>query len=142
MRLIAPFTATKRTVESPTGPVLVRPFQIVIPVRLAVGKMLSPEFLAILDTGNNLNFSISEKHVREWIGVELKTRGKATVGGEAVQLKEAHLCLKGKMFPLREGIAVHDVRLPLLGLRALVQNTLNLSINSKKKTATISSGWF
>ncbi len=136
MKISVPFSEAKSTVDSPGGSVLVRAYQIVIPIRVSFGQTLSQEFPAILDTGHNLNLSVSAEHLK-WIG-NPQTIGKATVNKKSVELKEGNIVIGGKTLNCPEGIAVHDVRLPTLGLRALVRNGLKLVIDGKRKTATIS----
>ncbi len=62
-----PFSEERSSVSTPDGIVDVKPYQIVVMVSLAArGLMELPEgsrrFPAILDTGNNHNFSIRTEH--------------------------------------------------------------------------------
>src|SRR5687768_7076153 len=111
----------KRMEESPTGLILVRPYQIILRVSLELDGVLSPDFPVILDTGHNLNFSISEEHLRDWAVMQPRTIGAAKVNNLDVSLRRANVVLHGKkhtLFTLDEGIAVHErgPRIPILGL--------------------------
>ena len=107
-------------VETPTGPVLVRPYQIVVQVRIGMSDL----FPAILDTGHNHNFSISEKHLKDWVGQTFPEIGALKLGSQRVPLQKADLFLGEKELTIPQGIAVFpdSPRLPLLGLRALAQS--------------------
>src|SRR5207244_5048738 len=52
-----------------------KPYQIIVWVSLTARDLLelpphAPRFPAILDTGHNHNFSIRERHLRQWAKVE------------------------------------------------------------------------
>jgi hypothetical protein len=101
-----------------------------------------PRFPAILDTGNNHNFAIREEQLRSWARIpSLEPRQYITVQGRPVPLINARLWLfpnepgsvaLSSRSPIRlamaEGIAVfpedlpNSARLPILGLRAIVNN--------------------
>lgn len=135
------------TVETPTGPVLVRPNQIVVSVRLVVGDNLSPVFPAVLDTGHSHNFSITGDQLRDWGHMSLQSHRLIRVNGIPVPVSEADLEIAGVRLQLPEGIAVFPKghpgvpRLPLIGLRALVRNGLRVVIDGRGKQATISRPW-
>jgi hypothetical protein len=98
-----------------------------------------PRFPALVDTGSNVGFSIQERHLREWAGIDpglLEVRGEITIEGKVVTRREAAVWLypnipgrqevaRGRppfRLDLRKGIAVHTPdalppgpRLPLLG---------------------------
>lgn len=74
----------KTTAPSPTGPVLVRAFQLIVSVRLCVGGQISGIFPAVLDTGHSHNFSISEILLRSWTGFSLPSVRTTRVNGVPV----------------------------------------------------------
>lgn len=141
MKLPIPEEST--TAKSPTGPVLVRPYQVVVPIRLWVGSHLSARLPAILDTGHSHNFSIRRKHFLDWVKAGLKQTGFIRVNSQLVPLAQADLDLEGKRIYCPEGIAVYPdnhpnaPRLPLLGLRAIVRNGLTITIDGASKEVTI-----
>jgi hypothetical protein len=124
----------KTTAASPTCPVLVRPYQIVIPVALSIGGHLTQRFPAILDPGHSHNFSLSETHVSDWVRKPLRQVGWIKVNNVRVPLVQADVDLDGTMARCTEGISVFPdthpscPRLPLLGLRALVRNHIRIRI--------------
>jgi hypothetical protein len=155
-----PFYEQATEVESPSGPILIRSYQIVAWVGLSVGGTLSPPFPAVLDTGHSYNFSITAEHLELWVGQhidEIKTIGHARVNKQLVELKGAAVAvypntpgrrdvLRGKppcLLMLPEGIAVHPAtdpfvpRLPLLGVRALVKNRLRIVIDGDRKEVSL-----
>ena len=163
-----PLSERRSEVWAPDGLVTVKPYQIIVTVSLGARELVEPDpglprFPAILDTGNNHNFAISEPHLRTWARITLAgPRSHIRVQGRRVPLINAGLWL----FPnepgqvaasgrpptrsaLPEGIAVYPedlsspARLPILGLRALVTNRLRLIINGKRRTVTLKTpGWF
>jgi hypothetical protein len=145
MKISIPEQST--TVESPTGPVLVRPYQIVVSVRLFAQNVLSPAFPAVLDTGHSHNFSISNAHLREWAQMTLKTSRVIRVNGLPVPVSDADLEIDGIRLRLPEGISVFPkdhpgvTRLPLIGLRALVRNGLRVIVDGSSRQVSISRRW-
>ena len=137
MKISIPEQST--TVETPTGPVLVRPYQIIVRVRLSAENILSPAFPAVLDTGHSHNFSISETQLREWAQMRLKPRRLIRVNGIPVPVSDANLEIDRIWLRLVEGIAVFPdghpgvTRLPLIGLRALVRNGLRVAIDGYRR---------
>lgn len=138
-----PFFEEATYVESPSGSILVRPYQIVLWISLSVASRISSSFPAILDTGHTHNFSIREQQLAEWapaMMTNLRTIGLARVNKQPVVLKEAGIVIHqnvpgtrerlaaNHVLDLPQGIAVHGrtdpfgPRLPLLGMRALVRN--------------------
>ena len=131
------------TVATPTGPVLLRPFQIAVSVALTAGGRRSPVFPAILDTGHSHNFSIRHEQLRDWAGLPLKQIGFIRVNQQVVPLAECDLLLDGVVLKCVEGIAVYPdnhpaaPRLPLLGLRILVRNGVRVTIHGKQVELTV-----
>jgi hypothetical protein len=155
-----PFYEAATEVETPSGPVLIRSYQIVAWVSLSVRGALSRPFPAILDTGHSHNFSIKEEHLEAWTGLhahEIQTIGHARVNKQLVELKDAAVTVypnfPGKqdvsqekppyLLMLPEGVAVHRTRdpfaprLPLLGVRALVKNRLRMTIDGGRKHVSL-----
>ncbi len=64
-----PFYEEATEVDTPSGPVLIRSYQIVAWVGLSIRGTLSPPFPAVLDTGHSHNFSIKEEHFELWAGL-------------------------------------------------------------------------
>jgi hypothetical protein len=55
-----------------------------------------PRFPALLDTGNNFGFSVRDRHLREWAGIDpglLEALGEITVDGKVVACREATVWL-------------------------------------------------
>ena len=131
------------TVATPTGPVLLRPFQIAVSVALTAGGRRSPVFPAILDTGHSHNFSIRHEQLRDWAGLPLKQIGFIRVNQQVVPLAECDLLLDGVVLKCVEGITVYPdnhpaaPRLPLLGLRILVRNGVRVTIHGKQVELTV-----
>ena len=120
---------------------------------------LFPPFPALLDTGHNYTFSIQQRHLIEWTGFSLERLplvGTVREQGRQVRLHGADLWiyvnLPGKTSLLADhpphkieaphGIAVYPFgiefpRLPILGLRAIVDNKLVLHINGERREATL-----
>lgn len=111
----------KTTAPSPTGPILVRAFQLIVSVRICVGSQVSRSFPAVLDTGHSHNFSISETLLRDWAGLSLPSVRMTRVNGIPVPVAAADLDVEGHHLILPDGIAVFPkghpgiTRLPLLG---------------------------
>ena len=127
-------------VSSPTGPVLVRPFQVVVPVALIADGRCSVSFPAILDTGNSHNFCLSDVQLRDWVGLPLKITGTAKINGVLVPLARADLSVEGRVWHCPDGVVVYpdghpaSPRLPLLGLRTLVRNNVRVLIENGEVT--------
>jgi hypothetical protein len=155
-----PFYEEVTEVDTPSGPILIRSYQIVAWVGLSIRGVLSRPFPAVLDTGHSHNFSIKEEHLELWAGLpahEIQTIGHARVNKQLVELKDAAVAfypntpgerdvLRGKsphLLILPEGIAVHRTsdpfapRLPLLGVRALVKNHLQIMIDGDRKEVSL-----
>lgn len=138
------------------GTVQVRRHQIIVWVRIE-GWV----FPAALDTGHSHNFSIPERHLKGWAGIDALTRiGSVEVNRVLLPQYEADIWIhhnhrgtrepKGEASLLRmdEGITVVPEgtpgapRLPLLGLRAITQNGLTLIIDGGRREVTLkTAGW-
>ena len=69
---------------SGVGPVDILPYQIAFMVNLLIGGKATKVFPAVLDTGFNRNFGISEKNLRNWLGIDpvnMALRGRYSHGG-------------------------------------------------------------
>jgi hypothetical protein len=147
-----PETAVR--VATPDGTAQIMPYQIVVIVSIAAKTVIelspdAPRFPAVVDTGNNHNFAIREEQFDRWTGLRLPKRGLINVGGTTIPLHAANVWIypdSGEPFRLRmeEGIAIfppdvaNPARLPILGLRGLVKNGLNIVIEGKTKEVAIS----
>lgn len=156
-----PFAEEESRVPTPDGIAIVRPYQIIVWVSLAAHDVLKPPpgmppFPAILDTGNNHNFAIRREQLERWTRLTLSRRGQVAFNGHVVPLMAAHLWIHPNApgisapserepfrLPLEEGIAVYPsnvpnpARLPILGLRAIVQNNLMLTIKGRSRHVSL-----
>jgi hypothetical protein len=120
-----------------------------------------PRFPALLDTGNNVDFSIQDRHLRDWAGIDprlLESLGEIAINRQVVTLRRATVWLYANKpgrqdmaddrpsFRLKmgRGIAVHaqdaidpGPRLPLLGLPALLNNDLDWWLDPERRHITI-----
>jgi hypothetical protein len=161
--------ATEHVTEVVRGEsVRVRPFQIVVRVSITPLTLLGwddriPHFPAILDTGNNHNFSIRRDHLVRGAGLQsdvLRVLGAMRERDHRLPLDAATIWLhrniprersvrsESEPYPLevREGITIYpdDIgpRLPVLGLRALTLNRLYLSIDAEHRDVFLRTvGW-
>jgi hypothetical protein len=153
-----PISNTPTTACVGTEPVTIKRFQI--GVWVSINNVLRP-FLAVLDTGHSHNFSITESQLLTYAGLtpgDLKFIGTTKLKGERLRQYEADVRIHGNRrgtvelgegsFPLitEEGISLApegSSRLPLLGLRALVNSNLTLVIGGKDRGVTLKTGkWF
>jgi hypothetical protein len=75
--------------------------QIVVWVSVHLSEVLVPEeniprFPALLDTGNNFGFSVQDRHLREWAGIDpglLKLLGDFEINEQVVTRREATVWL-------------------------------------------------
>jgi hypothetical protein len=75
--------------------------QILVWVSVHLSGVLVPEeniprFPALLDTGNNFGFSVQDRHLREWAGIDpglLEVRGDIAIDGKVVTRREATVWL-------------------------------------------------
>lgn len=144
-------------------PVRLRAYQIIVWVGLSptgVPSPLSrpPAFPAILDTGHSHNFSIRRQHLADWSGIgsaAMPMVGSVRERGRYLPLYAAHLFLnpnvpgltdraeEGQPFriTLPRGITVYPEgdypRLPLIGLRTLLQGRLRLRIDADRRSVSL-----
>jgi hypothetical protein len=163
-----PFSETRSEVWTPDRLATVKPYQIIVTVSLSVRELINPDpelprFPAILDTGNNHNFAIREEQLRSWARITpSESRHYITIQGRRLPLINAGLWLfcnepgsnavSGRSpicLVMAEGIAVfpkdlpNPARLPILGLRALVDNNLMFILDGKRREVTLKTpGWF
>jgi hypothetical protein len=122
-----------------------------------------PRIPALLDTGNNVGFSMQDRQLREWAGIDpglLGVLGTIGINGQVVTRRRATVWLYpntpgrqevdsgGLAFRLRidKGIAVYardavppGPRLPLLGLPAFLNNDLDLWLDPERRHITVQS---
>lgn len=143
-------------------PVRLRPYQILIYVSVSPGPEWDPRtpiFPALIDTGNNLNFSIQEDHLYRWAGIHPRFLALPKVVREAGRrpaLRDGtvwiHRNVPGSresktapplMLSFEEGIAVYPSdqsdypRLPLLGFRAILKNKLKFAVDGPREHASL-----
>jgi len=146
--------------------VTIHPNQILVWVSVHMSEVLMPEktipkFPALLDTGNNFGFSVQDRHLREWAGIDpnlLHVSGEITIEKKVVMRREATVWLHPNI-PGRQdmadgrppfrldfsmGIAVYTQdavppgpRLPLLGLPAFLENDLELWLDPERRYVTV-----
>lgn len=152
MKLQLPYHARKTQVSFADKIVEVKAYQIIVWVGVTLESFpelgpTSPRFPAILDTGNNHNFAITEQQLNAWAGLlvdSLSPTARIREQGEKIQLRRAALWLHTGDAPFRmnvaDGIAVYDgnwPRLPILGLRALTNSKLQTFIYGDTMEALI-----
>jgi hypothetical protein len=152
-----PFRDAMFWVEVAGESIAIRAYQIVIWVSLSPGdsfEAASPRFPAILDTGHNHNLSIQERQLTQWAAIRpdaLPHLGHIVVNRQEVPLLSAKLWIHRNRpqmsevlsrpygMELPQGIAVYREgtpgapRLPLLGLRGLVNNRLQLTVDGANR---------
>ena len=77
--------------------ITVRRDQVLVWMSVHLARMLEPEtsipkFPALLDTGNNFGFSIPERQLREWAGIDpglMAILGDAEINGQVVACEAA-----------------------------------------------------
>jgi hypothetical protein len=151
------------TVSTPDTEEVVKSYQIVVRISIATRIVLelpegAPRIPAILDTGNNHNFAIRRSHLERWSSLAFPSKGWIEVGGFFVPLLAASIWIHpnraGSVDPsgqtpfllgMNEGIAVYPphvpnpARLPILGLRPIIQNGLKLTIDGATRDLTMES---
>jgi hypothetical protein len=161
-----PITDTRRSLPFGGRYITVHNDQLLVWVSVHLPGVLVPEesipkFPALLDTGNNVEFSIQDRHLREWAGIDprlLESLREMRVNQQVVTLRKATVWLHpntpGRQdmaddrppFRLRlaKGIAVHapgalppSPRLPLLGLPAFLSNDLDWWLDPDRRHITV-----
>ena len=146
--------------------ITVRPNQILVWVSVHLGGPVEPEknisrFPALLDTGNNFAFSLQDRHLREWAGIDpglLVPVGDITIEGKVVKCRRANVWLYPNIpgrqdvmsdrppfrLKMSKGIAVYTKdhvppgpRLPLLGLPAILDNDLDAWLDPERRHVTV-----
>ena len=144
--------------------VRVKPHQIIVWVSIGVAGLewdpRTPAFPAILDTGNTFTFAIFQNQLIQWAGMQpqlLPRLGTIKEGGKFYPCHEANVWLHSNVpgrrdrvadrKPLRltlaKGIAVYPnaaspaPHLPLLGLQALTENDLHLTIDGERRLVSL-----
>lgn len=157
-----PYLDRHETVTVSGTSVRLRPFQVIIWVSLHLKGVPelepnAPRFPAILDTGNNYTFTIMEHQLLRWAGIRselLHVLGPVVLNNVVMERRAAsvwihpnhkdqrHSVRAGSAYrlELERGIAVYPEqaavpgpRLPLLGLRALDENDLDLRIGGRRR---------
>jgi hypothetical protein len=140
--------------------------QILVWVSVHLAGMLYPESStpvvpALLDTGNNFDFTVQHRHLRDWASIDpnlLAQLGNAEINGQVVNRQEATVCLHPNLPGQRElasgkrpfrlhmesGIAVYPdnaippgPRLPLLGMPAFINNDLDLWLDPEMRHISV-----
>ncbi len=156
----SPFFDVPTHVDVGEVPILVRPFQLIVWVSIQARGRPSLRFPAILDTGFSLNFAIQEEHLRTWTGLSpdaFRVIGRSRINQQDLRLYRADIAIHSNVpgqrdvfrgaepyqLSLCEGIVIYPrgnplgPRLPLLGLRAMVQNKFETVIDGPRRELTI-----
>jgi hypothetical protein len=161
-----PITKDRESLRFGDRYLTIYPNQILVWVSVHLSGVLVPEenipkFPALLDTGNNFGFSLQDRHLREWAGIDpglLEDRGKIAIEGKIVRCRKATVWLYPNVpgrqdaavdcspfrLELKKGIAVYTQdavppgpRLPLLGLPALLENDLDFWLDPERRHVTV-----
>lgn len=159
-----PFTEDADELAVGLERVRIKPYQIILWVSITTRSLLelpahAPRFPAILDTGHSDNFSLAEQHLSRWARLDvtaLPQVRRVRDRGREIPVHAANLWIHrnvpGKrdefstgapwLLPLKQGIAVYPddaqhPRLPLLGLRALVQNKLHFTMDPERRLVNL-----
>ena len=128
-------------VDAPFRRVHIKPFQLVVWLRIRSDRVTAP-FPTVLDTGLNHNFAITRNHLR-LLGLApeaLTQLGEIRVLGEYRPLVDATVLLDDMPLQTPGGIALWPdsvPRLPLLGMRAIVSTGLIVEVDGARMQATI-----
>jgi hypothetical protein len=144
--------------------VAIKAFEIATWVSLGIRRggpfsPAAPRFPALIDTAHTHFFAIQEKHLRRWAQLrpeELRIQGQVRQGGRTLQLHAAVLWVFPNVpgqrddlqdrppfrLELARGIAVYPdefrfPRLPLIGLRTLLENRLVTTIDGTRRQMTV-----
>lgn len=162
-----PISPTGQRFDVGTDSVRFKAFQPVVWVSIAPSvRTHLPDrvrrFPAVLDTGNNFTFCLSERHLHEWAGYSLRdwmdfrTRGVRLYGSPVPCLKfnvwlysnvpgrlAIHPRRRPTALPITHGIAIYPEgapnlpRLPVLGMRALHLNRLQLHLDAGRLSMSL-----
>ena len=158
-----PFPDTHATIFVRGESIRLRPNQLILWVSLTLRRVNDPNPLAvpfpvILDTGFTHSLAIQERHLIGWGGLRpdaLAALNTIRDRGRRIQLRDVNIWVhpnrRGTREPAddarphlvtaREGIAVYPTgdfpRLPLLGLRAITENDLCLTVDGRRREATL-----
>jgi hypothetical protein len=161
-----PIVATRTSLRFGGRHVTVHHKQLLVWVSVHLSGVLEPEkgiprFPALLDTGNNVEFSIQDRHLREWAGIDpglLVPLGEMEINRQVITLRRATVWLYPNVpgrqevasdkppfrLKLIKGIAVHapdavdpGPRLPLLGLPAFLENDLDWWFDPERRHMTV-----
>jgi hypothetical protein len=141
--------------------ILVKPHQIIVWLSISPADMVewdprTPAFPAILDSGNNFTLSIFTSQLMQWAGIRpelLRVLGRIREGGRHYPRHEADVWLHPNVpgtrerqagsrpcrLTLEKGLAVYPdsvslpPHLPLLGLQALTENELHLTVDGAQQ---------
>jgi hypothetical protein len=163
-----PISETRTSLRFGDRYITVRPDQILVWVSVHLARTVEPEssiprFPALLDTGNNFGFSLQDRLLREWAGIDpslLVALRHGEINGQAVTCRAATVWLypnsPGRqevasdrppfLLEMGKGIAVYPPdadppgpRLPLLGLPALLENDLDWWLDPDGRCVTVQS---
>ncbi len=161
-----PITEERTSLRFGDRHITVRSNQILVWMSVHMAGVLEPEesipkFPALLDTGNNFGFSIQDRHLREWAGLDpalLESLGPVKINEQVVTRQQAKVWVypnipgrqggaNGKppfWLKMAKGIAVYTPdavppgpRLPLLGLSALLSNDLDWWLDPERRHITV-----
>lgn len=154
-----PIPAEKRSIALPGGEAIdAKPWQALVWISITPPQVLEltraiPRFPAVLDTGFNQTLLIQDRQLEEWAGIKASELdvfpGESTVYGNQVwQFSMADIWLHANVPGQQEvgpnpatfcleafpGILIvsereRQQRLPLLGMRALARNRMQLNID-------------
>ncbi len=146
--------------------ITVRSSQVLVWMSVHMAGVLEPEpsipmFPALLDTGSNFGFSIQDRHLREWAGLDpalLELLGHVKINGQVVTRRQAKVWvypnIPGRQevaygmppfwVKIPKGVAIYPSdsvtpgpRLPLLGLPSLLNNDLDWWLDPERRHITV-----
>lgn len=153
-----PIPSAKRSIALPGGGTIVaKPWQSLVWISITPPQVLeltpaTPRFLAVLDTGFNQTLLIQDRHLEEWAGIKASELdvfpGESAVYGQQVwPFRMADIWLHANVpgqqdstsniqsmcLEAHPGILIvsereRPQRLPLLGMRAMARNRMQLQI--------------
>jgi hypothetical protein len=157
-----PFSDRPSTVSFQQVVEEVKPFQIVVWVGIATRNGVSRMLPAFLDSGHNETFSIAEGKLRAWAGIDyraLRLLPGVRIGKHLLPRCDADLVIYRNVpgrnaistnrpfrLSLPSGIIIQHpdtaTRLPILGMRGLVENKLKLQIDGRRREVTLTTGYW